>query len=233
MDLQDSEAWLLLASLTVSYRSSLFCSLLCYPCHCWQPLLWQHCHSHGGNQRDLTYTQGEFWFFCRIFFCRIVKIIRINQHEHKIIRYYTGVTTSCTSYGLQHMRRTQSWFWKKTHSLSNLRQLHISLSYSIHYQATFSFKYTHKKESSQSCHMLVFQLLIHLRCKYHTCSRLAHLFHMCKRHSVHPWSRRILMCVHYIFQMSIGQYPQSSLSPWTLKRILSTERKKNQLNHGI
>jgi len=47
---------------------------------------------------------------------------------------------------------------------------------------------------------------------------LAHLFHKCKRRSVHPWSQCILKYVHCTVQRSKGQYPESNLSPWILKQ---------------
>lgn len=74
-----SKAWLPLERLRVSNRSSFFHLLLCYPCHCWQLLLWQHCHLCGGK------SVGLDWHTNKMFSAGIVKLINIKT-INQIIR---------------------------------------------------------------------------------------------------------------------------------------------------
>lgn len=60
----------------------------------------------------------------------------------------------------------------------------------------------------------------------------AHLFHMCMKHSVHPWSQCILLCVYCTVQMSKDQYPESSPSPWILK-AMERENSEWESSQGV
>lgn len=67
------------------------------------------------------------------------------------------------------------------------------------------------------------------KCSFHFglnfCS-FAYLFYTCKKHCGHPWSQRILMCVHCTVQMSKDRYPESSLFPWTLEHNIELTKRK-------